>query len=423
MASNLLHYFNFGASAKDTSTTASTKENPVRALPASWYTSPAMYEIERRAIFSRRWLFMTHSSRLKNTGDWLRYNVAGYDIIITKDRQGNVNAFHNVCRHRAYPVIEKEGSGNAKILACRYHGWSYGLNGKLAKAPGYQDLEFEKEENSLFGIHTRVDRNGFVWVNMDAKEVPEVSFEEHFENVDVQERYVESGIDFGDYELDHTYELDGHYNWKILADNFNECYHCPTTHPDIPAFLNLESFDSDLVAGHIQHHCAPTPEQVAAGVNTHSTYYFPASSMSVSRHFIMIQKFLPSSPTSSRMSYEIYRNKSSTDAEFHLIADMYERVMREDKVLCDAAQRNLDRGVFVNGQLHPKYEKAPLFFQDTVRSTVTEHWEREKREGKEVWPAKRVMRENAKVSDMDEEICRGVECAGGNGGGKEILAW
>ncbi|KAH7065966.1 Rieske [2Fe-2S] iron-sulfur domain-containing protein [Paraphoma chrysanthemicola] len=418
MASGLLHYFTFGSSTKDA---APMKESPVRALPASWYTSPAMYEFERRAIFTRRWLFMTHSSRVKNTGDWLRYNVAGYDFIITRDRAGKVNAFHNVCRHRAYPVVEKEGSGNAKILACRYHGWSYGLNGKLAKAPGYQDLEFDKEQNGLFPIHTRVDRNGFVWVNMDASETPEVSFEEHFENVDVQQRFEDSGINFDDYELDHTYQLDGHYNWKILSDNFNECYHCPTTHPDIPAFLNLESFDSDLKDGHIQHHCAPTEEQVKAGVNTHSTYYFPNSSMSVSRHFIMIQKFLPTSPTTSTMSYEIYRNRASTDAEFHLIADMYERVMREDKVLCDAAQRNLDRGVFVNGQLHPKYEKAPLFFQDTVRKVVGEWWEREKAEGKEIWPAKRTMVENAGVSEADERICEGIECA--SGGKKEVLAW
>jgi phenylpropionate dioxygenase-like ring-hydroxylating dioxygenase large terminal subunit len=164
MATGLLHYFNFGTSAKQASPT-STKESPVRALPASWYTSPSMYEIERRAIFSRRWLFMTHSSRLKNAGDWLRYNVAGYDFIITKDRQGDINAFHNVCRHRAYPVVEDEGCGNKKILACRYHGWSYGLNGKLAKAPGYEGLEFDKEQNGLFKIHTRVDRNGFVWVS------------------------------------------------------------------------------------------------------------------------------------------------------------------------------------------------------------------------------------------------------------------
>jgi phenylpropionate dioxygenase-like ring-hydroxylating dioxygenase large terminal subunit len=209
MATGGLHYFKFGAtSAKDDPV---EKETPVRALPASWYTSQAMFEMERRAIFSRRWLLMTHSVRVKNTGDWLRYNVVGFDFIIIKDRQGNINAFHNVCRHRAYPVVEKEGSGNAKILACRYHGWSYGLNGKLAKAPAYQELDMDKEQNGLFPIHTHVDRNGFIWINMDAKDTPEVPFEEHFENVDVQQRYVDSKINFNDYELDHIYELDGKY--------------------------------------------------------------------------------------------------------------------------------------------------------------------------------------------------------------------
>jgi phenylpropionate dioxygenase-like ring-hydroxylating dioxygenase large terminal subunit len=239
-----------------------------------------MYDFERRAIFSKRWLFITHSSRLQQTGDWLRYNSAGFDFIITRDRAGNINAFHNVCRHRAYPVVEEEGGGNKKILACRYHGWSYGLNGKLAKAPGYQELEFEKEQNGLFEIHVRVDRNGFIWVNMDASETPEIPWEESFRDVDVQERY--NHLNFDDYELDHTYELDCNYNWKIASDNFNECYHCPTTHPDIPAFLNLESFDSDTVDGHIQHHCVSTPDQLAKGLDVHSTYYFPNVSMSAS---------------------------------------------------------------------------------------------------------------------------------------------
>ena len=136
----------------------------------------------------------------------------------------------------------------------------------------------------------------------------------------------------------------------------------------------------------------------------------------------MIQRFHPLTPTTSTMSYEIYRNRSSTSQEFHLIADMYERVMREDKVLCDAAQKNLDRGVFVNGQLHPKYEKAPLFFQNTVRQVVKEHWEREKSVGRVVWPAQRGMGENTRVSDGDEEVCRGVEMCKG-GGEKEVLVW
>lgn len=379
-----------------------------------------MYDFERRAIFSKRWLFITHSSRLKEPGDFLRYKeVAGFDFILVKDRQGKISAFHNVCRHRAYPVIEDEGAGNKKILSCRYHGWSYGLNGNLAKAPGYQELEFEKENNGLFKIHTKIDKNGFIWVNMDAGETPEIPWEEHFANVDVQTRY--SHLDFDNYTLDHTYELDCAYNWKIASDNFNECYHCPTTHPDIPAFLNLESFDSDTVAGHIQHHCVSTPEQLAAGLDVHSTYYFPNVSMSASPHFMMIQKFQPMGPGQSNITYEVYRNKHSTDEQFHIIADMYERVMREDKVLCNAAQRNLDRGVFVNGQLHPKYEKAPLFFQQTVREVVTEHFQREKKEGREIWPARQRVVGNVGGTDEDEEICSGIAC--GSGAGKEVLAW
>lgn len=167
------------------------------------------------------------------------------------------------------------------LVAFRYHGWSYGLNGKLAKATGFKDMDkTEKDQNGLFRIHTKIDKNGFIWINMDAKEEPEVSWDEHFQNVDVQERYGQ--MNFGDYELDHTYELDGEYNWKALSDNFNECYHCPTTHSDIPTFLNLDSFDSDLKGGHIQHHCEYTPEQLDKGLNALSTYYFPNVSMTIS---------------------------------------------------------------------------------------------------------------------------------------------
>ncbi|KAJ5892070.1 uncharacterized protein N7473_008298 [Penicillium subrubescens] len=417
MATSMMHYFGFGnnapPSAKD-----EVKNEHVRALPASWYTSPEMYELERRAIFSKRWIFLTHSSRVKEAGDWLRYEMAGFDFIITRDRQGDINAFHNICRHRAYPVVEKQGSGNSKILSCRYHGWSYGLNGKLAKATGFKDVDsIDKDQNSLFRIHVKVDVNGFIWVNLDAKEVPEVSWEDHFRDVDKQDRY--KAYNFDNYDLDHTYELEGHYNWKILADNFNECYHCPTTHADIPEFLNLDSFDSDLKGGHIQHHCVSTPEQIAKGLYTASTYYFPVTAMVVSPHFIMVQKFLPSSANSSKMAYEVYRNRNSSDADFKLISEMYARVMGEDKVLCNNQQLNLDRNVFINGQLHPKFEKAPIFFQSTVREVITEHFEREKAEGREIWPAKQKLACNSKVSEKDEEICAAISC----GAQSEVLAW
>lgn len=136
----------------------------------------------------------------------------------------------------------------------------------------------------------------------------------------------------------------------------------------------------------------------------------------------MIQRFHPRSPTSTLICYEVYRNRDAADADFRLIADMYARVMREDKVLCSKAQENINRGVFVNGLLHPRYEKAPLFFQQGVREAVARHYEAEKREGREIWPARRRMLESVGVSDEDEEICKGLSC-GEEGGGKEVLAW
>ena len=102
-------------------------------LPTLCHSLHEVYEFERRAIFSKRWLFISHESWIRQTGDWLRYSFASYDIIVTRDITEAINIFHNVCRHCAYPVIEKEGTGNNSILSCRYHGWSYGLTGNWQK--------------------------------------------------------------------------------------------------------------------------------------------------------------------------------------------------------------------------------------------------------------------------------------------------
>ena len=119
--------FSFGSSTVVSNQPATNgnvepKKTTIRALPSSWHTSQEFYNFERRAIFSRHWLLMTHRSRLQQPGDFLRYKFAGFDVVINLDRKGDVRAFHNVCRHRAYSVVEKQ-SGQANIFSCRYHGW------------------------------------------------------------------------------------------------------------------------------------------------------------------------------------------------------------------------------------------------------------------------------------------------------------
>ena len=207
-------YFGLGAAE------APIKESSPRLLPASWYSSKEIYELERRAVFSRKWLLTTHKLRFPKTGDWLKFNIAGYAFILVRDKDGNVNAFHNICRHRAFPVVTEDG-GSARIFSCQYHGWSYGLNGKLAKAPHYQELDgFDKSQNGLFPIQVHVDRNGFVWLNLDADDKPMISWDRDFAGIDLQSRF--EGFDFEDYDFDSGWESIGEYNWKAVADNYNE---------------------------------------------------------------------------------------------------------------------------------------------------------------------------------------------------------
>jgi phenylpropionate dioxygenase-like ring-hydroxylating dioxygenase large terminal subunit len=282
MAPSMLNYLGFGGPslpAKDQTTTSQTP-SPIKALPANWYTSPQMYQLERRAIFSQKWQLITHSMRLPTAGSWLKFSIAGYEFIIAKDRKDTIHALHNVCRHRAFPVVPGE-SGTAKIFSCKYHGWSYGLDGKLAKAPKYDELSgFDKEANGLFPIHVHIDVNGFIWVNLDGNKEP-LPWEAEFANIDTQERF--KPFNFDDYYLDHEYQMEGKYNWKILADNFNECYHCPTTHPDVPTLADIETHavDTDDKCGWIKHQSKLTEAQKRDGLGIASTYYFPNVSLSV----------------------------------------------------------------------------------------------------------------------------------------------
>ncbi len=111
------------------------------------------------------------------------------------------------------------------------------------------------------------------------------------------------------------------------------------------------------------------------------------------------------------MRYEVFRNKNSSEEDFQLINQIYKRIMSEDKALCDAAQRNLNAGVFVNGEMHPKMEKGPLYFQKLVREAVTEHHKREQAAKTEIWPARQTLPNSALDTKKDIDFCSGLACS------------
>ncbi|KAL1845760.1 hypothetical protein Plec18170_009563 [Paecilomyces lecythidis] len=272
MASSLRKYLE----GKAVSEPSNDNKNAAEALSAQCYTSQDIFELERRAIFSRRWFLTTHRMRLPNAGDWLRYDIAGYQYVLVRDREGKINGFHNICRHRAFPVVTEE-QGSSRIFSCKYHGWSYGLNGKLAKAPGYQNLEnFDKSQNGLLPVHVHIDDNGFIWVNLDLSATPEIIWDDNFKGIDLLPMFEDSNLD--DYVFDHAWEMEGCYNWKIAADN----YHHQTERPDILSLADLTAYSIDTNADRIVQDAHPKPDQIAAGIQIARTCYFPNSSLTTS---------------------------------------------------------------------------------------------------------------------------------------------
>ncbi|KAF4979959.1 hypothetical protein FDECE_17965, partial [Fusarium decemcellulare] len=395
-------------SAKDSALISQSSGTTARALPSSWYRSKELYELERRAIFSKRWMLVTHKLRFPESGSWIRYEEAGFQFILVRNNDGKINGFHNICRHRAFPVVTKD-SGQSSVLACKYHGWSYGLNGQLAKAPGYMDMkDFDKKNNGLFPVHVHVDAKGFVWVNLDASKKPEIAWSDDFNKIDQMSRH--EPFNFEDYHFDHTWEMSGDYNWKTLADNYNECYHCKTAHPDAGDVADLAAYKVDPKGGNIEHFANTNEKQAAEGLTLVSNYYFPNACMTVTPHFFYMMRCVPTSESHCSMEYEVYRHKNASDEDFTRIDQIFKRILAEDKWLCNNAQKNLNAGVFVNGEMHPRMEQGPLYFQNRVRQLLKSHHKLEEAAKKEIWPAQQALPKDASGTEQDMGFCSGLAC-------------
>ncbi|KAI8933127.1 hypothetical protein NX059_009768 [Plenodomus lindquistii] len=265
---------------------------------------------------------------------------------------------------------------------------------------------FDKSQNNLFPVNVHIDKKGFIWVNLDAAK--EISWEEDFEGVDAQPRM--DVFNFDDYHFDHTWEMGGDYNWKTLADNYNECYHCPTAHPDVAGITDLKLYAVHTKGGHIQHFTNAEDIAMDEGQRVRSTFYFPNACMTVTPHFFYMMRCVPTSAQHCSMEYEVYRHKDASDKDFETIDSMFKRVLTEDKWLCTNTQKNFQAGVYVSGEMHSRMEKGPLFVQQTVRQLLQEHHAREKDLGCEIWPARQTLPDAAARVEEDEAFCSGLTC-------------
>jgi Rieske 2Fe-2S family protein len=202
-------------------------------LPGTLYTDPAVFAQEQERIFEQMWFCVVRGSDIGNPGAFRTVQVGRESVLVTRSADGGARAFLNVCRHRGALLCADEQGSVKRTFRCMYHAWSYDLDGKLVAAPNLVKMpDIDRVEYGLRRVHVR-EWLGYVWVCL-ASSPPSFeddvmgACEERLGDLAAVERYGIENLSVG-----RRIRYDVKANWKLVIENFMECYHCATIHPEL----------------------------------------------------------------------------------------------------------------------------------------------------------------------------------------------
>ncbi|MDJ0655841.1 MAG: aromatic ring-hydroxylating dioxygenase subunit alpha [Xanthomonadales bacterium] len=228
-------------------------------LPGRVYWDPAVFAREEQQIFGKDWLCVGHVSRLASPGDFFLVNLGRESVILAADKQGTPHAFYNVCRHRGTRVVN-DASGSCRLFRCPYHDWAYGLDGRLMSAPNMEETpNFRREDFPLREVRLEL-WNGFLFINLDPDALPMSAVYDDFPDLSYLNLHRLQRVGY------HHYDVDA--NWKLICENYNECYHCALAHPQLHR-ISVDREYPDL--NHVGKHFTGGPMAIRQGFNTMTT--------------------------------------------------------------------------------------------------------------------------------------------------------
>jgi Rieske 2Fe-2S family protein len=221
--------------------TVATFQPGAETLPQRYFVSPEIFAEELQKIFATNWVLVGHQSQLAKPGDYFLAEVASESLIVAKDQRSTVRAFYNVCRHRGARLCE-EHDGHAGAIQCPYHAWTYALDGRLIGAPHMDETPgFNKADYSLHQAQLGL-WEGSIFLNLgDAT----ASLEKWFEPLDGKF----SPWNLAALRSAKRIKYDVRANWKLIFQNYSECYHCLGVHPELSKISPYDSAENDLTEG------------------------------------------------------------------------------------------------------------------------------------------------------------------------------
>jgi len=318
-------------------------------LPARAYWADEYWEIDRREIWAKSWVVIGGLEDFRKTGDFVSATVAGYPVLVIKNESG-LCAFHNVCRHRASPLV-LEACGHVDKLTCPYHGWRYGFDGALLNAPA---MHIEKSDYGLFAVRCETWR-GLVFVCLSGETPP---LEKWIEGV--------TGASLR-YPLDRLHlarklTLEAEINWKTYADNYAEGWHVPTIHPGLNASIDMASYRVETLGNVLQKHSARARD----GGFSDGLWLWRLPGLLINMYSwgMSVEQIEPVGPRKLKLHYRYYfaDPKDAKDEVF----DWSLGVVKEDIAICERVQKNLEAGIYDRGRLSLVFENGVIQFQQFV---------------------------------------------------------
>ncbi|RPI71402.1 MAG: aromatic ring-hydroxylating dioxygenase subunit alpha, partial [Ignavibacteriales bacterium] len=206
-------------------------------IPSNWYTDQEFFQFEKEICFSKEWQYAGHISQLKSAGDFFLLEVSGNPLIIIKDNDETIRGFYNVCRHRAGPLAFEDGS--CRMLQCKYHGWTYKLDGSLRGVPRFDRVDlFDKKDFGLIPVEINFWQ-GLIFVRLSEGDKPLTTL-----LTGIAENIFPEDLNRKKFHTRVRYKIN--CNWKTYIDNYLEGYHLPYVHPELCDVLDAKEYKTEI---------------------------------------------------------------------------------------------------------------------------------------------------------------------------------
>jgi len=333
------------------------------ALAVDHYADPHWLAFEIAQILRPGWQLVGHMGELAAPGDHIVAETGGASVLIVVQADGALRGFHNVCRHRAGPLAACSGRG-ATRLRCRYHGWTYGLDGRLRAAPEMAEArDFDTSDIALAPVAVAVFQ-GLVFVSLAADPLP---FDALFAGI--ADRI--APIDLGEMRFERRIVYEVAADWKVYIDNYLEGYHVPHVHPGLMPSIDYGEYHTELGRWWSLQHTPVTAGDAAYGEGPMFYYYlWPNTMLNILPGRLQTNRVIPDGPGRCRVEFDYYytpdsRHRAETDIGFT------DTIQAEDAAICAAVQKNLLSGGYTPGRLSPRREAGVWHFHELLRTAYS----------------------------------------------------